>query len=168
MSSNVAQGRGVCDIAAKVRKAVRRAMSHSLRPRATENHLLDMGRKQSPLFYNSRHQPFTRPGITYTLGKYLKKAKICHKDEMFPDQLHPHMLRHSKALHLLESGVNLIYIRDLLGHVSVTTTEIYLRFDTELKRKALEAAYPQVTTPETPAWEDNTDILQWLQNLCRP
>ena len=78
----------------------------------------------------------------------------------------PHF-RHSKALHLLESGVNLIYIRDLLGHVSVTTTEMYLKFDTELKRKALEAAYPQVSFQDTPAWEENTDILQWLQNLCR-
>ena len=77
-------------------------------------------------------------------------------------------LRHSKALHLLESGVNLIYIRDLLGHVSVTTTEIYLKFDTELKRKALEAAYPQVNNLDVPAWEENTDILQWLKNLCRP
>ncbi|MBS4054772.1 MAG: site-specific integrase [Thermaerobacter sp.] len=134
----------------------------------TENRLRDMGRQQSPLFYNSRHQAFTRPGITYILGKYLKQAKRSHKDEVFPNQLHPHMLRHSKALHLLESGVNLIYIRDLLGHVSVTTTEIYLKFDTELKRKALEAAYPQVTSPDTPAWEDNTDIMQWLQNLCRP
>lgn len=133
-----------------------------------ENHLLDKGRQQSPLFYNSRYQPFTRPGITYILGKYLKHAKRNHKDEVFPDQLHPHMLRHSKALHLLESGVSLIYIRDLLGHVSVTTTEIYLKFDTELKRKALEAAYPQMTSGDAPAWEDNTDILQWLQNLCRP
>lgn len=75
--------------------------------------------------------------------------------------------RHSKALHLLESGVNLIYIRDLLGHVSVTTTEMYLKFDTELKRKALEDAYPQVVTQDAPAWEDNIDILQWLENLCR-
>ncbi|CRF29088.1 Tyrosine recombinase XerD [Mycobacterium tuberculosis] len=133
-----------------------------------ENHLLDKGCQQSPLFYNSRYQPFTRPGIAYILGKYLKQAKYSHKDMVFPDQLHPHMLRHSKALHLLESGVNLIYIRDLLGHVSVTTTEIYLKFDTELKRKALEAAYPQVTSPDTPAWEENADILQWLQNLCRP
>lgn len=134
----------------------------------TENHLLENGRQQSPLFFNSRYQAFTRPGITYILNKYFKQAKLNHIDEVFPDGLHPHMLRHSKALHLLESGVNLIYIRDLLGHVSVTTTEIYLKFDTELKRKALEAAYPQVSSQDAPAWEENTDILQWLQNLCRP
>ena len=133
-----------------------------------ENHLLDKGRQQSHLFYNSRYQPFTRPGITYILGKYLKQAKSSHKDEVFPDQLHPHMLRLSRALHLEESGGNLICIRDLLGHVSVTTTEIYLKFDTELKRKTLEAAYPQVTSRDTPAWEENTDMLQWLQHLCRP
>jgi len=133
-----------------------------------ENHLLENGRQQSPLFYNSRYQAFTRPGITYILDKYFKQAKLSHIEEVFPDRLHPHMLRHSKALHLLESGVNLIYIRDLLGHVSVTTTEIYLRLDTELKRKALEAAYPQVMSEDAPAWEKNTDILQWLQDLCRP
>lgn len=132
-----------------------------------ENNLLENGRQQSHLFYNSRYQAFTRPGITYILNKYYNQAKIHHKEEVFPDTLHPHMLRHSKALHLLESGVNLIYIRDLLGHVSVTTTEMYLKFDTELKRKALESAYPQVATQDAPAWEDNIDILQWLENLCR-
>lgn len=132
-----------------------------------ENHLPESGRQQNPLFHNSRYQAFTRPGITYILNKYFKRAKLSHIDEFFPDKLHPHMLRHSKALHLLESGVNLIYIRDLLGHVSVTTTEIYLKFDTELKRKVLEAAYPQIMTPNAPAWEENTDILQWLQDLCR-
>jgi integrase/recombinase XerD len=119
------------------------------------------------LFHNSRFQAFTRPGITYILDKYFKQAKLSRSDEVFPNNLHPHMLRHSKALHQLESGVNLIYIRDLLGHVSVTTTEIYLKFDTELKRKALEAAYPQVVTQDAPAWEENTDILKWLQELCR-
>lgn len=132
----------------------------------TENHLFENGRQQSPLFHNSRYQPFTRPGVTYILDKYFKQAKLRYSEEIFPDKLHPHMLRHSKALHLLESGVNLLYIRDLLGHVSVTTTEIYLRFDTELKRKALEATYPQVITQDVPVWEENTDILQWLQNLC--
>jgi len=131
-----------------------------------ENHLFENGRQQSPLFHNSRYHAFTRPGITYILDKYFKQAKLSRIDEVFPDKLHPHMLRHSKALHLLESGVNLIYIRDLLGHVSVTTTEIYLKFDTELKRKVLEAAYPQVMSRDAPSWEGNTNILQWLQDLC--
>ena len=132
----------------------------------SENHLFENGRQQSPLFHNSRYQTFTRPGIAYILDKYFKQAKLSHVDEVFPDELHPHMLRHSKSLHMLESGVNLIYIRDFLGHVSVTTTERYLKFDTELKRKALEAAYPQVVSRDVPAWEENTDILHWLQNLC--
>lgn len=133
-----------------------------------ENHLLENGRQQSPLFHNSRYQAFTRPGIRYILDKYFKMAKIRYSEVVFPEKLHPHMLRHSKALHLLESGVNLIYIRDLLGHVSITTTEIYLKFDTELKRKALEAAYPQVVSQDVPKWEENTDILLWLQNFCQP
>ncbi|MDW7685389.1 MAG: tyrosine-type recombinase/integrase, partial [Bacillota bacterium] len=133
----------------------------------TENYLFENGRQQSPLFHNSRYQAFTRPGITYILDKYLKRAKFKHCEMVLPDRLHPHMLRHSKAFHLLESGVNLIYIRDLLGHVSVTTTEIYLKFDSELKRKALEAAYPDVGNNNVPAWEENDDILVWLENLCR-
>ena len=132
-----------------------------------ENHLLENGQQQNHLFHNSRYQAFTRPGITYILDKYFKQAKLDHTNEVFPDRLHPHMLRHSKALHLLESGVNLIYIRDFLGHISVITTERYLKFDTELKRKVLEAAYPQVVSRDAPAWEENADILQWLQNLCR-
>ncbi len=131
-----------------------------------ENHLLESGRQQSYLFSNSRYQAFTRPGITYILDKYFKQAKLNHPDKIFPEKLHPHMLRHSKALHLLESGINLIYIRDFLGHVSVTTTEIYLKIDTELKRKALESAYPQVVSQDVPSWEENADILQWLHNLC--
>ena len=54
------------------------------------------------------------------------------------------MLRHSRAMHLLQSGVNLIYIMDLLGHVSVQTTEVYAKADTKLKRDALEKAHPNI------------------------
>ena len=54
------------------------------------------------------------------------------------------MLRHSRAMHLLQSGVNLIYIRDLLGHVSVQTTDVYAKADTKLKRDALEKAHTNI------------------------
>ena len=70
-------------------------------------------------------------------------------------------------MHLLEAGVNLIYIRDLLGHVNVTTTEIYLRANTELKKRALESAYTEVVTQDIPVWDENTDLLNWLQDFCR-
>ncbi|WP_307795004.1 tyrosine-type recombinase/integrase [Alkalihalobacillus sp. BA299] len=133
----------------------------------TENKLLENGKQDYPLFYNSNRRPFTRPGITYILEKYLKQAKETHSDVLFSDRLHPHMIRHTKAMHLLEAGVNLIYIRDLLGHVNVTTTEIYLRANTEIKRNALEAAYMEVVTQDTPVWDEDTDLLKWLEEFCR-
>lgn len=132
-----------------------------------ENNLLENGKQDYPLFYNSNIRPFTRPGITYILKKYLQKAKVAHIDVLFPNRLHPHMIRHTKAMHLLEARVNLIYIIDLLGHVNVTTTEIYLRANTEIKRKALEAAYMEVLTQDTPVWDEDTDLLKWLEQFCR-
>jgi len=54
----------------------------------------------------------------------------------FPDKISCHMLRHSKAMHLLQAGVNLIYIRDILGHVSVQTTEIYATADSRAKKRS--------------------------------
>lgn len=132
-----------------------------------ENHLLDNGRQQFYLFHNSRLESFTRPGISYILNKYFEKAKQDNPEILFPETIHPHMLRHTKAIHLLESGVNLIYIRDLLGHVSVTTTEIYLRAETELKRIALESAYPDITTRDIPLWTENTELLRWLDEFCK-
>ncbi|MGY1423917.1 tyrosine-type recombinase/integrase [Bacillus cereus] len=132
-----------------------------------ENDLLGNGKQDYPLYYNSKRLPFTRPGVTYILEKYLQKAKKAHLDVLFPDRLHPHMIRHTKAMHLLEAEVNLIYIRDLLGHVNVTTTEIYLKANTEVKRKALEAAYMEVITQDTPVWDEDTDLLKWLEEFCR-
>ena len=66
---------------------------------------------------------------------------------------------------LLQSGVNLIYIRDLLGHVDIATTEIYARADTEMKRKALEGAYPDIVTNTLPHWTKDDDLLLWLSTL---
>lgn len=140
---------------------------HILQAYMEENHLLENGRQQSPLFHNSRYQSFSRPGITYVLNKYFKMVKQNHPEAVFPEAIHPHMMRHTKALHLLEAGVNLIYIRDLLGHVSITTTEIYLRADTELKRAALESAYPEVVSKDIPVWTEDTDLLHWLKEFCR-
>ncbi len=75
------------------------------------------------------------------------------------------MLRHSKAMHLFQAGVNLIYIRDFLGHTDIKTTEVYARADTELKRKVLENAYPDLVDPDLPDWNHNTNLMSWLSSL---
>ena len=66
---------------------------------------------------------------------------------------------------LLQSGVNLIYIRDFLGHVDIATTEIYARADTELKREALEKAYPEIVPTNLPNWQKDESLLSWLTSL---
>ena len=70
-------------------------------------------------------------------------------------------------MHLLHAGVNLVYIRDILGHVSVQTTEIYAKADSKLKREALEQSYISVNplTSSSPIWEDDKDLKDWLINL---
>lgn len=132
-----------------------------------EHHLLENGKQNYHLFYNNRSHPFTRPGISYILEKYFNIAKESNTKSVFPQSIHPHMLRHTKALHLLEAGVNLIYIRDFLGHVNVTTTEVYLRVDTEMKRKALESMYIDVVSQDIPLWNEDTNLLTWLQDFCK-
>ena len=74
-------------------------------------------------------------------------------------------MRHSKSMHLYQCGVNLIYIRDILGHVDIATTDIYARADTESKRKAMENAYPNITPGDLPEWNRDANLLEFLNNI---
>ena len=121
-------------------------------------------KKCQPAFVNKYGDKLTRAGISYILNKYATKAHQENYDIM-PNHIHPHVLRHSRAMHLLQSGVNLVYIRDLLGHSSITTTEIYARADTEIKRKAIENASPIIQTNVAGEWENNKKLLDWLKSL---
>lgn len=133
---------------------------HELRKRHSCN--LD-----SPLFQNTRRTKLTRVGLSGILQKYVQKMKLQGLDHLIPGNISPHCLRHSKAIHLLRGGVPLIFIRDFLGHSSVTTTEIYAKVDSEEKRKAIENAYPIKSQENIPAWESDKDLIQWLSNLCK-
>lgn len=121
------------------------------------------GTQDTPLFMNSRRQPLTRAGVAFILDKYVRQARA--QSAIVPEHVTPHAMRHSKAMHLLQAGVNLIYIRDLLGHVDLATTEIYARADTELKRQALEKVYPNLISSELPEWTEDEDLLDWLTRL---
>lgn len=119
-----------------------------------------------PVFTNSCKCKLTRAGVAHILTKHVKSMAI-NDSRHLPKSVSPHSLRHSKAVHLLRSGVPLVYIRDFLGHACVTTTEIYAKVDTEETRKALEGAY-QVPAQETvPEWEQDKTLMSWLSELCR-
>jgi len=119
-----------------------------------ENKLDSIAMIDHPLFFNSQRRKLTRPGVTYILQKYTDGEKIT-----------PHILRHTKAMHLLQAGVNLLYIRDILGHVDISTTETYVRADTEMKRKALENVYDDLTPSAVPAWDTDEGLMGWLRSL---
>ena len=70
-------------------------------------------------------------------------------------------------MELVSSGVDLIYIRDMLGHVSVRTTEVYARTDAKLKRDAIEAASREIVPPEEAVWDNNDDLKSWLKSFNR-
>lgn len=129
-----------------------------------KNHLLKPHANLYPLFFNSRKEKLTRAGVYHIFKYYASKAK--EKDpKIIPEKISPHSFRHSKAMHLLQAGVNLVYIRDILGHESVQTTEVYARVDSKQKREAIEKAYAEIIKREVPAWENNDNLLDWLKNF---
>ena len=73
-------------------------------------------------------------------------------------------MRHTKGMHLLQSGVSLEIIRDFLGHVDVKTTQIYARANLEMKRRALEEV-ADAPLPTMPSWQQNRTLLDWLRSL---
>jgi site-specific recombinase XerD len=128
-----------------------------------EHALLSNGKQDMPLFHNRRYAALTRGGISHILQKYIDKASLKCPD--MPQKATPHMLRHSKATHLLQAGINIVLIRDILGHVSIQTTERYVRVDMETKRKVLENAYPDIIQHDMPDWNSDENLLDFLENL---
>ena len=128
-----------------------------------ERHLTVAFKSHFALFMNKQHQKLTRVGVTYIISKYVSLAR--QVSPIVPERVTPHMFRHSKSMHLLQAGVNLIYIRDFLGHEDIQTTEIYAKCDTELKRKAIENAYPDLVNSHFPDWSQDDNLLSWLSSL---
>jgi site-specific recombinase XerD len=139
-----------------------------LRSYMKENRLDSLAFNQRPLFANNRGERLTNSGVTYILNIYVQNARILRPD-LIPEKISPHTLRHSKAMHLLQSGVNLVYIRDILGHVSIQTTEVYARADSKQKREALESAYIKIIPAQVNEgiWERDSKLREWLKNFVK-
>lgn len=132
-----------------------------------EQGLSHLGKSNHPLFFNARHEALTTPGVTYIINKYVPMVKALHP-EMLKIKITPHVFRHSRAMHLLQGKVPLPYIRDILGHVSVVTTEIYAKVDSKLKREALEKAYEDlgIKEPEAKSWDEKSKLKAFLKSLA--
>jgi site-specific recombinase XerD len=134
-----------------------------LRDHIRENRLDSPEHFDRPLFQNARHQRLSRSGIRYILHKYLGRARI--NCPSLNRTVSPHTLRHTKGMHLLQSGISLDMIRDFLGHVDVKTTQIYARANLEMKRNALEKITEPSPVPPIPSWQQNKNLLDWLRSL---
>ena len=99
----------------------------------------DIHKVDQLVFENRSHNKLTTTGISYILKKYIDVGRQLRPD-MFCMPASPHLLRSTKASHLIQSGVNIYYIRDFLGHSSVTTTERYARNNPEVVRNAIKKA----------------------------
>ena len=117
------------------------------------------------LFLNKYGGKLTRAGVTYILQKYADDARQENAD-LIPTVVSCHQLRHSRAMNLQEEGVNLVWIRDLLGHESVQTTEIYARTASKQRQEAIAKASETLNpNPEIGAWINNKNLLSWLKGL---
>jgi site-specific recombinase XerD len=118
------------------------------------------------VFFNSQGKKLTRAGVQYILDKYIKEAQKIHPS-ITRKKVSNHTMRHSKAMHLLEAGVNLIYIRDFLGHTSVQTTEIYARTTPENMRKHIEKSAKALTPVERYSPSKKQELSDWLRKFIK-
>ena len=121
-------------------------------------------RSNAAVFCNQRGERLTRFGIRYLLGKYCRIASG-KSPSLTRKRLHPHSVRHSTAVFLLKSGVDLPSISHWMGHASVTTTGRYAKVDLEMKRKALARAATIGDTIAPTKWRPSRSVLDWLASL---
>jgi integrase/recombinase XerD len=103
-------------------------------------------RHRPELFLNAQGGPLTRAGAFLILRKLAEKAGLD------PARVHPHILRHSFATHLLEGGADLRSVQEMLGHADLSTTELYTHVSDRRRRELYYRAHPHArrrTTEET-------------------
>lgn len=105
--------------------------------------------------FNINGKKFSKNTLSEIINKYAKKIN---------KQISPHTFRHTRAVHLLDKGVNIIYIQELLGHTSVNTTMEYAKVIEKSKFEAIEKANPKIDN-NLPDWFDDKDLLSQLLNL---
>ena len=121
---------------------------------------------REPAFLNRRKQPITRFGIRALVKRSAQDASR-KLPSLSTKSVSTHTIRHTTAVHLLRSGVDINTIRAWLGHVSLDTTHTYAEVDLEMKAKALaQCEIPASTrTTSTEYWIDDPELMAFLKSL---
>jgi integrase/recombinase XerD len=115
------------------------------------------------VFLNRSGQPLTRFGIHTLVERYA--AQVARQQpSVAKKRVSPHTIRHTTATHLLRAGVDINTIRAWLGHVSITTTNVYAEVDLEMKAKALANCEVKTDQPQKP-WRDDKGLMEFLRTL---
>lgn len=124
-------------------------------------------RDQQHVFVNRHGQPLTRDGIAYILRKHASAAAAQDRPALARKRITPHVLRHSCAVALLQSGTDVTVIRDYLGHASVATTGRYITTNLQMKRDALQTFWKHagIEPARGRPWKPKADLLAFLQSL---
>lgn len=117
------------------------------------------------LFTNQNGQKLTRFGLRYILNAYVKKAAK-RMPVLTKKKVGPHTIRHTTAMHLLQSGVDITIIKAWLGHVDLNTTHGYVEIDMKMKEEALKKTKPAKTRGEqTSSRPREKHLLEWLESF---
>ena len=126
------------------------------------------GQGEVYLFFTTLHGRRTRMS-TDTVSLFMKKYgelanHICSE---VPKRVHPHQLRHSRAMHLYRAGMPLVLLSEFLGHADVNTTRVYAWADTETKRQAIQKISGNLNECSVaPIWENDEEMIKRLYGLA--
>ena len=124
---------------------------------------LETTRRNTIRTRNRNGQRLTRHGARYLLDKYVQRAQVS-LPSLARTRISPHTFRHTKAMHLLQSDIPLVTVKDFLGHADVKSTEVYVQSDLAMKRDALDRVGTPIRIGPKPR-RLSKDLLDWLESL---
>jgi len=119
---------------------------------------------KAPVFLNQQKERYSRKGISHIVAIYVEKASDKKKSIKLKN-ISPHSIRHTTAMHLLQSGVDMNAIRLWLGHTSIETTNVYIETDLEMKRKTISSAHFAIPALAKKKWNAEEDVISFLESL---
>ena len=115
------------------------------------------------LFYSNYKKKYERTSINKQIKNFIQKLKSEYND-YFKENYHPHSFRHTKATHLYNNGTPLLYVKEFLGHSTITSTEIYATPDAKKQREEILKNSKIINTKKKYSSSKIDDLDNWLKN----